>query len=524
MNPSKEGAFLYLFLSTIHLYSFLQLLQFRLLGGIFMSDETSTKKKDAGKMGLVGLTALIISAMVGSGVFDLPKNMSAVAGMEAQVYAWITTGIGIWFIAEMFVILSDTQPNLTAGLYKYGAVGFGPFVGFFTAWGYFICECFANVAYAVLVMSTMDYFFPGKFTGGSNWPSVIGASIITWLITALVLRGVEVSSTVQKFATAVTLAVMVIFIATVAIHFNYTTFTTNASATHNVASLSDHPMGSVGHQLLKTMMITLWMFGGVEGAVVMSGKARDPRQVPKATVIGFIVCLIMFALTDLLSLGAFSYGQLQKVTSPSTAYILTTLWHSVWGRNLITFALLVAVFSSWISWVQMLAELPQTAAEQDHTFPKIFAKVSKRDVPIASVLIATCIMEIIIIYAHFNNNAYQLLLTITGTMTVAPYMVSALYLIKLARNKESFPNNTKHKQATSLTIGILAFIYTVIMGYAAGINYIAISFIVYALGIPVYVWARKEQHDGKPVFTKGEWIFVIIIIVVALIGIWILAK
>lgn len=485
--------------------------------------EKQATKKDAGKLGLIGLIALSVSAMVGSGVFDLPKNMSQVAGLDAQILAWITTGIGIWFIAEMFVILSDVHPELQAGLYKYGEVGFGPFVGFFTAWGYFVCECFANVAYAVLVMSTLDYFFPGTFTGGSNWPSVIGASIITWLITALVLRGVEVSSTVQKVATAIMLSVMVIFLATVAVHFNPHTFTLNATATHSVASVSDHPLGSVGHQLLNTMMITLWLFGGIEGAVVMSGKARDPKQVPKATVIGFIVCLVLFAATGILSLGAFSYGQLAKMTSPSTAYILNSLWHNNLGRDIITFGLLVAVFSSWISWVQMLSELPQHAAEEDHAFPQVFAKKSKRNVPVVSVLVATVIMQIIIIFAHFDNNAYQMLLTITGTMTVAPYMVSAMYLIKIGAKEELFPSNTKHKRVNGLIIGILAFLYTVIMGLAAGVRYIAISFIIYALGIPVYIWARKEQHE-KHVFKIGELIFAIVILIIAIAGIFVLCK
>ena len=266
-----------------------------------------SNKKSAEQLGLVGLIALCVSAMVGSGVFDLPKNMSMEAGVTAQLLSWIITGIGIWFIAEMFVILSDVKPDLTAGLYKYAQVGFGSFTGFFSAWAYFVCECAANAAYAVLVMSTLDYFFPGTFTGGNNWPSVIGASIITWAITALVLRGVEVSSGVQKIATAIMLAVVVVFLVTVLFHFNVHTFTTNMSATQSVPSVSDKPMGSVMHQLMNTMMVTLWLFGGIEGAVVMSGKARNVKQVAPATVAGFVICLVMYALVGMLSLGAYSY-------------------------------------------------------------------------------------------------------------------------------------------------------------------------------------------------------------------------
>lgn len=478
------------------------------------------KKTDAGKLGLVGLIALCISAMVGSGVFDLPKNMSAVAGVEAQAISWVITGIGIWFIAKMFVILSDTKPDLTAGLYKYAEVGFGPFSGFFTAWAYFICECASNAAYAVLVMSTLDYFFPGTFTGGNNWASVIGATIITILITILVLQGVQVSSGIQKFATALMLAVVVVFLVTVIMHFKLDTFTTNASATRAIASLQDENMGSIGHQVMNTMMVSLWLFGGVEGAVVMSGKAKDQRQVPKATIIGFIVCLVMYAAVGMLSLGVFSYGQLSNMTSPSTAYMLTSLWHSTIGRDIITIALLFAVFSSWISWIQMLAELPQHAAEDEGSFPMAFAKVSKNGVPAFSIIVATVVIEIVILIAHFDNNAYQMLLTIVGVMTVPPYLFSSMYLIKISKDKNSadFAGNTKHTRNSALAIGILSFIYILFMGYSAEIKYTLISFIFYAVGIPVYMIARKQ--NGKKLFSKGEAIFACVIVLVALFGIY----
>lgn len=484
------------------------------------------RKKDANKLGFIGLTALVFSAIVGSGVFDLPKNMSAApAALNAQILAWITAGMGVWFIAEMFVILSDVRPNLNAGLYKYGEVGFGPFVGFFVAWGYFVCECFANVAYAVLVMSTLNFFWPGVFTGGSTWWAILGASIITWFISFLVMGGASVSSPVQKVATAIILAVMVIFIVTVAVKFNPHIFFLNSDGARSIPSVQDTVLPNIGQQLLNTMMVTLWLFGGIEGAVVMSGNARRPKDVPRATVSGYVICLVMFALVGILSLGSFTYGQLQNMNSPSTAQILKILWGPVGevGIYLITFALLVAVFSSWISWIQMLAELPQRAAEEDHAFPKIFAERSKRNVPVNSILIATFIMQAIIIYSHFSASAYQLLLTITGTMTVAPYMVSAMYLIKIARNKEVFPNGeTKHRQWAGLAIGILAFIYTVIMGYAAGIQYITISFIVYAIGIPIYAWARLEQHDKKVFHNWGEWLFMVVIICVAIAGVVVL--
>lgn len=486
-----------------------------------MSDEQSSGS-NAQKLGLFGLIALCISAMVGSGIFDLPKNMSTVAGLNAQILSWISTAVGMWFIAEMFVILSDEKPDLTAGLYKYGEVGFGPFTGFFTAWGYFICECCANAAYAVLTMSTLDYFFPGVFTGGNNWASVIGASIITWAITALVMRGVEVSSGVQKVATIIMMATIVVLVVTCLAHFNMHTFTTNANANQSIPSLQDKPMGSLMKQLANTMMVTLWLFGGIEGAVVMSGKARDVKQVPKATIIGFIVCILMYALVGMSALGVYSYGKLASLTSPSTAYILKDLWGSNLGRDLITIALLFAVFSSWISWIQMLAELPQHAAAEEGSFPKAFAKVNDHNVPSFSTIVATIVIEIVILIAHFSANAYQALLTMVGVMTIPPYLISALYLLKICRNPEKEFASDKHTVGKAKVIGWLALIYIVIMAIAGGFGNMTMSFIFYALGIPVYMYARK-QH-GRTVFTHGEKIFVACIVIVAIVGIVLLFK
>lgn len=63
-------------------------------------EQVKSKASDA-KLGFFGLVTICISAMVGSAVFDLPKNMATVVGLNAQIIAWITTAIGMWLIAEV---------------------------------------------------------------------------------------------------------------------------------------------------------------------------------------------------------------------------------------------------------------------------------------------------------------------------------------------------------------------------------------------------------------------------------------
>ncbi|MGX5378080.1 basic amino acid/polyamine antiporter [Ligilactobacillus sp. LYQ135] len=473
-----------------------------------------TKKKE--KLGLLSLAAIVLSAMIGGGIFDLPKNMATNAGAQAQIIAWTTVGIGMWFVTSMFLKLSELKPNLTTGLYKYGEAGFGKFTGFFVSWGYWISECFSNVAYAVLLMSTLNYFFPGKFTGGNNWLSVIISSIILWMMAFVIIVGVKQASWVNVVGTVGRLTVIMIFIVVLAIHFKWDVFTTNFSAVHAMPSVQDPAMGSIPKQVLKTMTVTLWAFGGIEGAVVLSDRAKSQKDVKKATALGFFVCLVLYVLVSLLPLGLISYGIVAKMVSPSSAQLLSLALHNPAGRLIMAGGLIISVFSSWLTWTMMLAEMPYAAAK-DGAFPKIFKKENKNQVPVVSLIIATIIMQGIIFVSHYASNAFEMAYTIVATMTVPPYLASAMYLIKISVKKELYP--AKNGRTSALITGILAAIYILIMGISAGVKYITISFVIYALGIPLFIKARKESALDEPIFTKYEKVFAAIIVLIAIMGI-----
>ncbi|MBP3525817.1 MAG: amino acid permease, partial [Opitutales bacterium] len=141
----------------------------------------------AKRLGIIGLGAIVLSSMIGGGIYSLPQNMAASAAAGAVIIAWIITGIGIFFIANSFRILASARPNLTAGIYMYSRDGFGEYAGFTIAWGYWLCQIFGNVGYAVITMDALNYFFPGVFAGGNNLWSIVGGSILIWAFNFVVL-------------------------------------------------------------------------------------------------------------------------------------------------------------------------------------------------------------------------------------------------------------------------------------------------------------------------------------------------
>jgi amino acid permease-like protein len=121
-----------------------------------LADDTVPAER-SGKLTLLPLTALVVGSMIGGGVFNLPSDMSRGASPGAIVIGWVITGIGMLMLAFVYQTLAVRKPNLNAGPYAYAKAGFGEFVGFNSAWGYWLSAFLGNVAYAVRLRWRKQY-------------------------------------------------------------------------------------------------------------------------------------------------------------------------------------------------------------------------------------------------------------------------------------------------------------------------------------------------------------------------------
>ena len=355
------------------------------------------------KVGLIGLVGIVISAMIGGGIYNLPQNMAQDASAGAIIIAWLVTGVGIWFIANTFRILSAARPELTNGLYAYAEKGFGKLVGFFVAYGYWICNCFALVAYSVLIMATLNYFIP-DFAGGNNIPSIIGGSIITWIMYFLALRGAKQTSFLNIIGTIGKLVPVIIFILAVATIFKFSVFMDNFWGMKDGVALT-LDWANVMPQVQSTMLVTLWLFLGIEGAVVVSGRAKSQTAVRKATMIGFLVTLGLYVIVSLLPLGVDSQEAVGKMADPSMAAIMLQSFGS-WGEIMVNAGVIISVLSSWLVWMLMLGEMPFAAAK-DGIFPTAFEKENKKSAPSTSLLWTTIVIQVVLVASYFiGSNAW----------------------------------------------------------------------------------------------------------------------
>ena len=66
----------------------------------------------------------------------------------------------MYMLARVFQSLAERKPDLDAGVFAYAKAGFGDYPGFLSAFGYWIGTCIGNVSYWVLIKSTLGAFFP----------------------------------------------------------------------------------------------------------------------------------------------------------------------------------------------------------------------------------------------------------------------------------------------------------------------------------------------------------------------------
>ncbi|MDW9402520.1 arginine-ornithine antiporter [Pseudomonas soli] len=445
-----------------------------------------------GKLKLGALVALVVGSMIGGGIFSLPQNMAASAGVGAVLIGWAITAVGMLTLAFVFQTLANRKPDLDGGVYAYAKAGFGDYMGFSSAWGYWISAWLGSVGYFVLLFSTLGYFFP-VFGEGNTPAAVIGASVLLWAVHFLVLRGIKEAAFINLVTTVAKVVPLALFALICLFAFKLDVFTAD------IWAVGTPELGSVMNQVRNMMLVTVWVFIGIEGASIFSSRAEKRSDVGKATVIGFITVLLFLVLVNVLSLGVMTQPELAKLQNPSMAAVLE---HVVghWGAVLISVGLIISLLGAPLSWVLLCAEI-MFAAAKDHTMPEFLRRENANHVPANALWLTNAMVQIFLVITLFSNSTYLSLIYLATSMILVPYLWSAAYAFLLAWRNETYEQALAERKK-DLIIGGIALLYAIWLLYAGGVKYLLLSALLYAPGAILFAKAKREV--GQPIFTSVE--------------------
>jgi len=466
-----------------------------------------TIRESQGTLGLGLLVALVTGSIIGSGIFGLPQNMAAGAGAGAILIGWLVTGVGMLVLARVYQMLALRKPELDNGIYAYAHALSGEYIGFNSAWGYWISAWIGNVGYLVAAFGALGYFFPA-FGEGNTPAAVAGASVVLWVVHALVLRGINTAAWVNAVVTVAKVIPLLLFIVLAAAAFQAPTF--------SLDFWGGAKLGSVLEQVKSTMLVTVWVFIGIEGASVYSARARQRKDVGKATVIGFLICLALLMAVSLLSLGIFTQPELAGLKNPSMAGVLEKAV-GTWGAVLIYIGLIVSVGGGFLAWTLLAAESLFTPANSG-VMPEWLGRQSGKGAPANALWLSSAMVQVFLIVTLVSKASYLALISLSTAMILLPYLFSALYGLKLAARGEGAGPASG---ALDLPVAALASVYCLWLLYAAGAKYLLLSALLYAPGAVLYAIAKRQAR--KQAFSAGEKAMLAAVLALAVVAGWMLA-
>ena len=367
-------------------------------------------------------------------------------------------------------------------------------------------------------MDTLNYFFPPYFKGGNTWLAILIGSSVFWILNWLVLLGVKSASALNVIGTIAKFVPIAVFIGVVAVSMKAGLFTTDfwGHVSDNVSG--GKPLGNLLEQVKSTMLVTLWVFIGIEGAVVMSDRS-DAKTVSRATLLGFFVTVLLYVLISVLPFGIMTQAQLSAIAPPAMAAILGSIVGK-WGEYFVNGGVLISVLACWLVWTMLVAELPFAGAK-DGTYPKVFATTNKNGSASVSLWVSTAVMQAMMILVFFSNNAWNVMLSITGVMILPAYIGATGFLWKLMATGQ-YPATAKIGRTTALVSSVLGTVYGLWLVYAAGLQYMIAGAVFFALGNLVFIWARKEHAPHEPMFKKPEMGVAAVLVILGVLALWML--
>lgn len=410
--------------------------------------------------------------MVGSGAFLIPAELARIGsiGLLSLVF---TVG-GALCLALVFSKMSLLIPK-TGGPYVYANAGFGEYMGFQTAYYYWVGAWVGNAAIVVAALGYLDVFFPVL-----NNPVNKNVTILTiiWSLTFVNIIGVRFAGFIQILTTILKFTPLLIITVLGWWYFHPEYLTQN----FNVTSESNFSTFSLG------ITLTLWLFVGVESATVPADSVENPkRNIPLATLIGTAVAAMIYILSNTAIFGMLPNEVLANSTSPfATA---TEIIFGTGGKLFVAFGAIVACLGTLNGWTLVAAQIPMAAAK-DGWFPKAFAKCSQPGVPTFGLITTSTLISILVIGSSYLNLIEQfnfLILSASTTCLVAYFYTASAQIILLPKKR------LDRKTIFHLVVALLAAIYSflAILGSTKEVIFLLTAFLLFT--IPLYAIFKRKN-------------------------------
>jgi APA family basic amino acid/polyamine antiporter len=272
-------------------------------------------------MGALGLTAMGVGAIVGTGIFVLTGHAAAVNAGPALVISFVVAGIVSVFAALCYAELASTVP-IAGSAYTYTYATLGEFIAWIIGWDlileYAVGAATVSVGWSAyfcdFLKSAFGVQFPAALHAAPGAGGVVDlpAMVIVFLVSALLIRGTGESNVVNQVIVAVKLAIVAFFIIVGAGH---------------VQPANWHPFAPFGVAgIFGGAAIIFFAYIGFDMVSTSAEECRNPKKDLPIGILGSLVlCTLLYIAVTAVLTGMVKYTQLNVASPVSFAMIAAGL-------------------------------------------------------------------------------------------------------------------------------------------------------------------------------------------------------
>ncbi|MGD9564501.1 MAG: APC family permease [Pyrinomonadaceae bacterium] len=496
------------------------------------SDQALGKKGLVRGLSLFDATMIVVGSMIGSGIFIVSAETARLVGAPGWLLlAWVLAGAMTISGAICFSELAASMPK-AGGPFVFLSEAFGRPVGFLYGWSQFlIVQSGTIAAVAVAFANFSGILFPR--ISGSNYliePVIFGSYAVSLstqqalaigsivLLTVLNTRGIHLGKWIQNtFTLTKTAALLGLVILGLVFGSNsdgalFSSDMWNSAANGwslEAAQPAAAALGPIAAIIVfgKAMTGPLFSQSAWDNITFTGAEVRDPgRNLPRALIIGCLIVVGLYLLTNLAYVATLSLPELQNAPNGRVASAVMEQVMGTPGVVLISIALMISTFGCNNGLILSGARVSYAMARAGYLFAPL-ARTNRHHAP-AYALAGQCIWASLLVLPRtvtladgqeprFGNVYTQLLEYIVSVDLVsAALSVAAVIVLRRRRPELDRPYKALGYPFTPAVFlvlsGFVTFTLVVLAPGTAGIGYL-----IALTGIPVYmIW--RQKGEGRP--------------------------
>jgi APA family basic amino acid/polyamine antiporter len=314
-------------------------------------------------LGLFSLTMIVISLVIGMGIFKTPATIAAKSGTESIFFAaWLLGGFIALCGALTYAEIGLRLP-VVGGYYKVFAHAYHPSIGF-TINALILISNAASLAVVALIGAdyASDLLF-GKPSG--VFFNVVIAIVPIGIFYLVNLLGLKTSSRTQNILTIIKISLVVLLITSL---FKGTIVEPHGYNT--TAPAYAYTGSNAGLLLMLSLVAVSFTYGGYQQTINFGGEIKNAKTMQRGIVIGIFVVIFLYLSISYAYVQVIGFDKMKNATAIGA--LLCEVWFGKAGGKVFDACMFLSVMA-YVNVLLMSNPRVMYAMSEDKVFPKIFS-------------------------------------------------------------------------------------------------------------------------------------------------------